>query len=109
VEDLAFKIITEIVATCYVNGSIPKIVMNVQSGKLIRQPADFPQRGKSAYSSARSPLRGTMPARLRMAFSSACLTANEAITEIRMLTMSMDYFQISRKYSRIDRKFNHEK
>jgi hypothetical protein len=27
-----------------------------KSGKLIRQPVDFPQRGKSTYSSARSPL-----------------------------------------------------
>jgi len=42
-----------------------------QSGKLIRQPADFPQRGKSAYSSARSPdlpvKLAFVPARLRMA------------------------------------------
>jgi hypothetical protein len=40
-----------------------------QSGKLKRQPGDFPQREKSPYSSARSPLRGTIPARLRMASS----------------------------------------
>jgi hypothetical protein len=50
------------------------------SDKLIRQPANFPQRGKFAYSSARSPLRGTMPARLRMASSSAYLTAVENVT-----------------------------
>jgi len=31
------------------------LLLGKQSGKLIRQPADFPQRGKSAYSSARSP------------------------------------------------------
>jgi hypothetical protein len=41
-------------------------MINMQSGKLIRQPGDFPQRGKSPYSSARSPLRGTVPARLPM-------------------------------------------
>jgi hypothetical protein len=45
------------------------------SGKLKRQAGDFPQRGKSPYSSARSPLRGTVPARLRMPSSSACLAA----------------------------------
>jgi len=48
-------------------GSIFISVIKKQSGKLIRQPVYFPQRGKSTYSSARSPLRGTMPARLRMA------------------------------------------
>jgi hypothetical protein len=41
-----------------------------QPGKLKRQAGDFPQRGKSPYSSARSPLRGTVPARLRMPSSS---------------------------------------
>ena len=45
-----------------------------QSGKLIRQPEDFPQRGKSAYFSALSSPRGTMPVRLRMPSSSAYLT-----------------------------------
>jgi len=48
-------------------GSIFISVIKKQSGKLIRQPVYFPQRGKSTYSSARSPLRGTIPARLRMA------------------------------------------
>jgi len=49
-------------------GSIFISVIKKQSDKLIHQPMHFPQRGKSTYSSARSPLRGTMPARLRMAF-----------------------------------------
>ena len=48
-------------------GSILISVIKRQSGKLIRQPVYFHQRGKYTYSSARSPLRGTMPARLRMA------------------------------------------
>jgi hypothetical protein len=41
---------------------------------LIRQPENFPQRGKSPYSSARSPLQGTTPARLRMASVLDCST-----------------------------------
>ena len=45
----------------------------LSSGKLVLQPADFSQRVKSAYSSARSPLRGTMPARLRMTLEPASL------------------------------------
>ena len=44
----------------------------------------------SFYSSARSPLRGTMPARLRMASSSAHLTIFEIITETEMLTYQKD-------------------
>jgi hypothetical protein len=64
--------------------------MKQQSGKLIRQPADFPQRGKSAYSSARSPLRGTVPARLRMASSSAYLTAVYIVTESDVLRGSSE-------------------
>jgi len=36
-------------------GEIHFSVIMKQSGKLIRQPVDFPQRGKSTYSSARSP------------------------------------------------------
>ena len=38
------------------NVSILISVIKKQSGKLIRQPVYFPQRGKSTYSSARSPL-----------------------------------------------------
>jgi hypothetical protein len=54
------------------NVNISKTVMVMkQSGKLKRQPGDFPQRGNSPNSSARSPLRGTMPARLRTASLSA--------------------------------------
>jgi len=48
-------------------GGIFISVIKKQSGKLIRQPVYFPQRGKSTYCSARSPLWGTKPARLRMA------------------------------------------
>ena len=46
-----------------------------QSGKMKRQPGNFPQREKLPYSSARSPLRGTVPARLWMTSSSANPTA----------------------------------
>jgi hypothetical protein len=46
---------------------------------------DFPQRGKSTYSSARSPLRGTMLARLRMASRPASLTYKELVMEIWMI------------------------
>jgi hypothetical protein len=67
-------------------GSIFISVIEKQSGKLIRQPVYFPQREKSTYSSARSPLRGTMPARLRMTSSPGCLTFKEIIPEIGMLT-----------------------
>jgi len=59
------------------------------SDKLIRQPANFPQRGKFAYSSARSPYLPVklafMPARLRMASSSAYLTAVESVTVLETL------------------------
>jgi hypothetical protein len=78
-----------------VDASISKTMMQYQSGKLIRQPADFPQRGKSAYSSARSsylPVKlAFMPARLRMASSSAYLTAVEAVTKIEMLFAWIDF------------------
>ena len=67
-------------------GSIFISVIKKQSGKLIRQPVYFPQRGKSTYSSARSPLRGTMPARLRMASYPDCLTSKDIVPEIGMLT-----------------------
>jgi len=67
-------------------GSILISVIKRQSGKLIRQPVHFHQRGKSTYSSARSPLRGTMPARLRMASKPDCLTSKKIVTEIGMLT-----------------------
>ncbi len=49
---------------------------NIQSGKLKRQPA---------YSSARSPLRGTMPARLRMTSSSACLPDLKIILDLETM------------------------
>jgi hypothetical protein len=49
-------------------------VSKKRSGKQKRQAGDLPQREKSPYSSARSPLRGTMPARFRMPSSSTCLT-----------------------------------
>ena len=65
-------------------------VIKKQSGKLIRQPVYFPQRGKSTYSSAHSPLRGTMPARLRMTSSPDCLTSKEVVTEIGRLTSLMN-------------------
>jgi hypothetical protein len=39
-----------------INASIFISVIKKESGKLLRQPVDFPQRGKSTYSSARSPL-----------------------------------------------------
>jgi len=68
-------------------GSILISVTKKKSGKLVRQPVDFPRRGKSTYSSARSPLRGTMPARLQMASQPARLTSKDIITEIRMLMM----------------------
>jgi len=42
------------------------LVLSTFISRMVLQPADFSQRVKSAYSSARSPLRGTMPARLRM-------------------------------------------
>jgi hypothetical protein len=61
-------------------------VIKKQSGKLKRQPGDFPQRGKSPYSSARSPLRGTMPARLRMASLSAHPTDLKINQVLEMLT-----------------------
>jgi hypothetical protein len=54
-------------------GNISKTMKKKQSGKLKRQPGDFPQTGKSPYSSARSPLQGILPARLRMASISAHL------------------------------------
>jgi hypothetical protein len=60
-----------------------------QSGKLKRQPGDFPQRGKSPYSSALSPLRGTMPARLRMASLSVCPTDLKIITVLEMFTFKV--------------------
>ena len=77
-----------------VNGvvSILIFVKKKQSGKLIRQPVYFPQRGKSTYSSARSPLLGTMPARLRMASYSDCLTSKEIITEIKILPMVSGFY-----------------
>jgi len=36
------------------DASISIFVKKEQSGRLVRQPSDFPQRGKSAYPSARS-------------------------------------------------------
>ena len=58
-----------------------------QSGKLVSQPVGFSQRGKSTYSSARSPYLPAklafMPARLRMASYPACLTFKEITTEIK--------------------------
>jgi hypothetical protein len=67
------------------NGRILISMTKKKSGKLIRQPVDFPQRGKSTYSSARSPLRGTMLARLRMASRPASLTYKELVMEIWMI------------------------
>ncbi|MBA7670602.1 hypothetical protein ES703_78748 [subsurface metagenome] len=50
----------------------------------------------SIYSSARSPLRGTMPARLRMASKPDCLTSKEIAAEIGMFT-SLDRKLTSRR------------
>jgi hypothetical protein len=69
----------------YKKGSIPKAVIIKQSGKLKRQPGDFPQRGILPYSSARSPLRGTMPARLRTASLSAYPTDLKINTVLEMI------------------------
>jgi hypothetical protein len=66
-------------------GNIPKTMIKQQSGKLKRQPGDFPQRGKSPNSSARSPLRGTMPARLRTASLSAYPTDLKINTALERL------------------------
>jgi hypothetical protein len=52
---------------------------------------------KSAYSSARSPLRGTMPARLRMASYPDCLTSKEIVPEIEMLTMNPETLTLPRE------------
>ena len=68
------------------SGSIFISVIKKQSGKLIHQPVYFHQRGKSTYSSACSPLRGTMPARLRMASKPDRLTSKEIVTEIGKFT-----------------------
>jgi hypothetical protein len=43
-------------------------------------------RGKFDYSSARSPLRGTIPTHIRIAPSSDKLTASKFVTEVWMLT-----------------------
>jgi hypothetical protein len=69
----------------YKKGSISKPVIKQQSGKLKRQPGDFPQQGKSPYSSARSPLRGTTPACLRMASLSAYPTDLKISTVLEMI------------------------
>ncbi len=50
----------------HVRGKILISMTKKQSCTLILQAMYFPQRGRFTYSSARSPLRGTMPARLRM-------------------------------------------
>jgi hypothetical protein len=69
-----------------VKGGTHISVNKKQSNKLVHQPVDFPQQGKSTYSSARSPLRGTVPARLRMASEPAYLTYKKIITEIMLPT-----------------------
>jgi len=73
--------------------SIYTSLVQQQSGRLIRQHADFPQRGKSAYSSARSPYLPViklafMPARLRMASPSACLTVVYTVTALGVIPYS---------------------
>jgi hypothetical protein len=56
---------------------------------LKRQPANFPQRGKLSYSSARSPYLPVklafMPARRRMASASACLIDTLQLQELQRL------------------------
>jgi hypothetical protein len=76
---------------------ILKLVMMEQSSKLIRQPSDFPQRGKSACSLTRSLLRGTTPARFWTGSTSACLIDFESVTEIRILTRFHNLFEWGQK------------
>jgi hypothetical protein len=52
------------------------------------RPICCTNQSKYTYSSARSPLRETMPARLRMASSPDRLTSNEIVTEIMMLPIN---------------------